>query len=142
MINNQELLSSMVRTTRMGQTGLRAVLGCSMKPQLKAILRDQLRVYDSLEDQARTLAEERGWKLQKKHSALEHMIEHMTRLKVGKREHSDKIAGMVLQGNTQGMISSIRDMHRYGGKDLQVSALNEKLICHEVENIRQMKPFL
>ena len=142
MINNKEMLESMVKTTRMGQTGLRAVLRSKMEPELKSALTEQLRLYDDLEDEAQALASGRGWKLRKPDSMLQNMIEHMTLLKLGKKDHSSRIADMIIQGNTQGMISSLRDQHAYEGEDCQVLRLSRKLLACETENICQMKPFL
>ena len=132
----------MVRTTRMGQTGIRAILRHPLEPELKLELRQQLRAYDSLEEEAKALAAERNWHLKKSNTMLERMIEHMTWMKLGKKDRISNIADMMIQGNTQGMISSLRDNHRLAEKDQKLQKLNEKLIALETENIRQMKPFL
>ena len=142
MINNKEMLQSMHRTTRTAQTGLRAVLKTSMEPELKSALVSQLREYDSIGEEVKALEMRRGIQVPRSHSALQNMIERMTRLKLGKKERSYRIANMIIQGNTQGMIVSLRDRHQYAGKDLEVKELNKKLIYTEIENIRQMKPFL
>ena len=132
----------MVKTTRMGQTGIRAVLRCPLNQELHSALCQQLEDYDNLEDAAQALADERGWRLKKPDSMLQHMIEKMTCMKLPRKNRNTKVADMVIQGNTQGMISSLRDQHQYQGEDTEVIALNRKLICCEIANIRQMKPFL
>ena len=142
MKNNKQMLDSMVKTTRMGQTGIRAVLRCRPEPPLEQALKQQLHSYDDLEDEAQTLADHRGWTLKKPDSMAQRMIEHMTWMKIPKRNRTSKMADMMIQGNTQGMISSLRDMHSYCGADRQIIALNEKLVSCEIDNIQQMKPFL
>ena len=142
MKNNREMLTSMVKTTRMGQTGIRAVLQCPLEPGLQAALSQQLRSYDDLEDRAQALADSRNWALRKPDPRLQHMIEKMTRLKIPRKNRTTKVADMLIQGNTQGMISSLRDLHQYCGCDQAVAELNQKLIDCEIQNIQQMKPFL
>lgn len=142
MKNNLELLTSMVKTTRMGQTGIRAVLKTELEPELQAALRQQLRDYDELEKEAITLAYNRGWKLRDTDTPLRYMIEKMTWMKLGKKNRTSRVADMLIQGNTQGMISTLRDIHGYQGADTQIRDLCQKLLYCEIENIRQMKPFL
>ena len=52
MKNNEEILSSVLKTTQMGQTGIRAVLGYTDNVKLKQALRDQLQEYDTIEQDA------------------------------------------------------------------------------------------
>lgn len=132
----------MVKTTRMGQTGIRAVLKCHPDPAMEEALRQQLKDYDMLEDEAKALAASRGWRLKKPHSMLQDMIERMTWMKLQRYNRRSRIADMIIQGNTQGMIHSLRDLHSYEGEDQEVRKLNQKLVYCEIENIRQMKPYL
>ena len=63
MKNNQEMLSSILKTTQMGQVGIRSILDTSMRPSLRKALESQLQEYDSIETQAHALASQRGWDL-------------------------------------------------------------------------------
>ena len=49
MKNSKEILSSVVKTAQMGQTGIRSVLDTSMRPSLRKALESQLREYESIE---------------------------------------------------------------------------------------------
>lgn len=49
---------------------------------------------------------------------------------------------MVIQGNTQGMIKTLRDLHRFPQTDRAVSSIGQQLLSCEIEYIRQLKPFL
>ena len=53
-----------------------------------------------------------------------------------------KIAAMMIQGNTRGMIAGLKDLHQYQQQDSQVSALCQRLLDCETANIRQMQAFL
>ena len=132
----------MIRTSRMGKTGLNAVLKTELAPEMKESIQQQLQNYDELEQDAVKLAEGRGWKMKNTNPVLAHMIEHMTRMKLGKKDRNSKIARMVIEGNTQGVISSFHDLHRYEGEDHKVVALNRKFIECEKNHIRQMEKFL
>lgn len=61
MKTSQEMLSSILKTTQMGQVGIRSVLNASMRPGLRKALESQLQEYDSIESQAHAIAGQRGW---------------------------------------------------------------------------------
>ena len=61
MKNSREILTSVLKTTQMGQIGIRSVLDTSMRPGLRKALESQLREYDSIETEAHSIATQRGW---------------------------------------------------------------------------------
>ena len=64
MKGSKEILSSLLKTTQMGQIGIRSVLDTSMRPALRKALESQLQEYDSIETEAHTIASQRGWELE------------------------------------------------------------------------------
>ena len=60
---------------------------------------------------------------------------------MGKNKDS-KIAGMMIQGNTRGMIQSLKRMHSATHVDPEVAQLAQKLLDTEVNNIESMEGFL
>ena len=56
MKNSKEVLSSLLKTTQMGQLGIRSVLDVSMKPELHSAITSQLREYDAIEQEAHRIA--------------------------------------------------------------------------------------
>ena len=60
MKNSREILTSVLKTTQMGQIGIRSVLDTSMRPGLRKALESQLREYDSIETEAHSIATQRG----------------------------------------------------------------------------------
>lgn len=141
-MNNEELLTSIFKTTEMGKTGIRGVLKVKMNPGLQLALKEQLGDYQGLQHEALCLASRRGWKLKNPDLMLQKMIERMTKMRVGHRHVESRIADMVIQGNTQGMIHSLRDLHRTSFTDLEITDLAQRLLACETQNIRQMKPYL
>ena len=142
MKNGKEILTSLLKTTQMGQVGIRSVLDTSMRPGLRKALESQLREYDSIETEAHSIASQRGWELRELDPAVRMMSDMMTRMKLSGKNSDSKIADMMIQGNTRGMIKSLKDIHQFPGTDEQISTLSQKLLDCETANIRQMQGFL
>lgn len=142
MKTNLEMLSSIVKTAQMGQVGIRSVLDASMRPGLRKALESQLREYDAIESEAHAIAASRGWELPELQPGKRLMTDMMTRMKLNHGNADSKIADMMIQGNTQGMIQGLKDLHQWNSQDSQVSTLSQKLLDCETANIRQMQPYL
>ena len=142
MKNSKEILSSILKTTQMGQVGIRSILDTSMRPGLRKALESQLQEYDSIETEAHSIATQRGWELQELDPAVRMMADMMTRMKLSGRNTDSKIAGMMIQGNTRGMIKGLKNIHQFAGQDEQLQILSRKLLDCENANIRQMQTFL
>ena len=142
MKTSQEMLSSILKTTQMGQVGIRSVLNASMRPGLRKALESQLQEYDSIESQAHAIAGQRGWELSDLQGGVRMMTDMMTRMKLSYGNADSKIAGMMIQGDTRGMITGLKNLHQYNSLDCQISGLSQKLLDCETANIRQMQSFL
>ena len=142
MKNSQQILSSVLKTTQMGQIGIRGVLDTRMRPGLRRALEQQLREYDQIETEAHTLAAQRGWELKDLDPAVRMMSNMVTRMKLSAGGTESKIADMMIQGNTKGMIKGLRNMHQFPREDSRITALSQKLLDTETANIRQMQAFL
>ena len=142
MKNSKEILSSVVKTAQMGQTGIRSVLDTSMRPSLRNALESQLREYDSIETEAHTIASQRGWELKELDPGVRMMTDMMTRMKLHGRNTDSKIADMMIQGNTRGMVKGLKNLHQFPSSDSQVQMVSQKLLDCETANIRQMQGYL
>ena len=142
MKGSKEILSSLLKTTQMGQIGIRSVLDTSMRPALRKALESQLQEYDSIETEAHTIASQRGWELEELDPGVRMMTDMMTRMRLHGRNTDSKIAGMMIQGNTKGMIKGLKNIHQFANQDSQVQILSQKLLDCETANIRQMQGFL
>ena len=141
-MNNKDMLSSIIKTVQMGQIGIRSVRDTPMKQELQDALDSQLREYDAIETEAHNIANERGWKLKELNPAVRSMSEMMSRMQLMGGNYDSKIAGMMIQGNTRGVIKSLKNLHRYHQNDGQVTAMAQKLLDCENNNIKQMEGFL
>ena len=136
------MLSSILKTTQMGQIGIRSVLDTSMRPGLRKALESQLREYDTIENEAHSIASQRGWEIRELDPSVRMMSNMMARAKLSHGNADSKIAGMMIQGNTKGVIKSLKNAHQFNRQDEQISNLMQRLIDCETANIRQMHPFL
>lgn len=142
MKTSKEILSSVLKTTQMGQVGIRSVLDSSMRPGLRKALESQLQEYDSIETEAHAIAFQRGWEVKELDPGVRFFSDMMTRVKLNRRNTDSKIADMMIQGNTKGMIKGLKNIHQFPDQDDQVSTLSQKLLDCETANIRQMQTFL
>ena len=142
MKNDRQMLGSILKTTQMGQVGIRSVLDTSMRPGLRKALQSQLQEYDTMESEAHSIASQRGWELKELQPGIRVMTDMMTRMKLSHGNADSKIAGMMIQGNTRGMITGLKNLHHYPQQDSLVSALSQRLLDCETANIRQMQTFL
>ena len=142
MKNSKQLLSSLLKTTQMGQIGIRSVLDTSMRPSLRKALESQLAEYDAIETEAHSIASQRGWELAELDPAVRAMSNMMTRMKLTGHNADSKIADMMIQGNTKGMVKGLKDIHQFAQQDGPVCALSQKLLDTETANFRQMQNFL
>lgn len=142
MKTNREILSSVLKTTQMGQLGIRSVLDAAVQSDLRQALNQQLREYDRIETEAHSIASQRGWELRELDPAVRAMTDLMVRLRLPKANPDSKIADLMILGNTKGMVKGLRNIHASDGRDGRVTTLSQKLIDTETNNIRQMRPFL
>ena len=142
MKNSKQMLTSLLKTTQMGQVGIRSVLETNMRPGLRKALESQLREYDTIESEAHAIASQRGWELRELQPAVRVMADMMTRAKLQYGNRDSKIAGMMIQGNTRGTITGLKNAHQFNKQDEQISILTQKLLDCETANIRQMQSYL
>lgn len=142
MKESKQLLSSILKTTQMGQIGIRSVLDTAMRPTLRKALESQLQEYDCIESEAHGIASSRGWEVPELSGPVRTMADMMTRMQLTGGNTDSKIAGMMIQGNTRGMIKSLKDLHQFNRQDQPLRNLSQKLLDCETANIRQMQTFL
>ncbi len=142
MITDNELLTSIRETAMMGRTGIDGVLKYSACEPLTGALRQQRAEYGELLREATDLLTERG-EIPEPLPLGSRMGAAMSRAKyVLSPPTASDIAGMMITGNTKGVIKSMQRRRDYLGRDDRVAALGKKLLETETRNIEQMKPFL
>lgn len=142
MMKDGEMLDYIYKSTEMGRYGILTVLPGAQEENLRSALEQQLTEYGKLSQASAKLLEERG----KHPKELGGMAKLSSRVSAGMQRMMDpsgeKIAEMMIQGNTMGMTKSLRHIHDYETGDSQVKHLAGKLLATEEANIEQMKKFL
>lgn len=139
---SKDVLDSVIKTTQMGQIGIRSVLNTPMDTQMQSALRSQLKEYDTIEKEALAIATNRGWELKNLDPSIKLMTNMMTRMRLSYGNATSKAAAMMVTGNTRGLVKSLKNLHHFEGNDQRVTGLTQKLIDCEEENIRQMQRFI
>ena len=142
MKDNRDILSSVLKTTQMGQTGIRAVLRYAENVSLKQALRDQLQEYDTIEREALRLASQRGWEVEELDPVAKTMSKMYTHFNLKFGNADSKIAAMMIQGNTRGMIKGLKNLPHGKSVDNSLETLSQKHLDCESANIKQMQGFV
>jgi hypothetical protein len=142
MKKSQQLLSDMLKTIQISQVEIRSVLDTPMPSSLRSTLEIQLKEYDALEKETLRLAESKGFDLKDLNPALETMSTMMSKVQLMGGEVDSKIAGMLIQGNTRGMILGLKNLRKASKADSNVRDLAQRLLNRENMNIQKSQQFL
>lgn len=142
MKGSKDILSSILKTTQMGQIGIRSILNSPLRAELRNELNSQLKEYDAIEREAHGIALSRGWELNELNPAIKGMTNMMTRSQLSFGDMDSKAAAMMIRGNTRGIIKGYKNINQFAETDKQVADLAHKLIDFEQVNNQQLQGFL
>lgn len=126
----------------MGQAGINAVMPKAVQSSLRQSLKVQLEEYESICATAKNMGKFMGMDVTKSSKALERLSSMAARTQLISGNPDSKIAGMMIQGNTRGMIQCLKDTHRAKKADQEVLGLAQRLLETQTNNIQQMEGFL
>ena len=142
MKTNKDLLGSILKTTQMGQLGIHSVEKRAESEEMKQALASQLREYDKIDQEAQDIAKIRGWVLPETSNGVRAMQQMTIKMQLTGKRTDSKIAGMMIQGNTRGMILVLKNTRRCENCDEQIAQLAQKLLVTQKHNIESMEPFV
>lgn len=142
MKESKEILTSVLHTAQMGQTGIQAVMNRAVKPELQELMQDQLNEYQMIETETNRLASDRGWELPTRNMMVDKMSSMCAKCRLMAGDSDSVIAGMLIQGNTRGMILGLKNLHHASDIDPAVSQIANKLLNLENINIQKSREFL
>jgi hypothetical protein len=142
MMNDREMLTSILRNVQTGQLGIRSILDTSLRPALRKVLQTQLQEYNAIEAEVCAAASQRGWELKEIQPARRMAANLRLRRKLERVNTDSVIADMMIRRNTDSMIAALKDQHRYGQQNFRIDALSQRLVDCQSANIRRMQPFL
>lgn len=126
----------------MGQIGIRSVLDTAMESSLRSVLNAQLREFDAIESEAHSIASQRGWELPELDPAVRFLTDRKNRIRLTGKNTDSRIADILIQQNTRGIIKNLQNIHQIQTEDTRVRILSQKLLDCENAGIRQMQAFL
>lgn len=141
--NDIPMLQTIRKATQMGCYGIETVIGETMNRNFRSALRSQQSEYEKIFKEADRLLKERGAQPQDVHPIARYSSAMMSKMQVRlSGDPTSKIAALMLQGNTRGIIKSMHNIRTMGALDPRVSSLSSRLLETEQNNIEQMKPYL
>lgn len=143
MTEDVEMLNSIRKSTQMGCYGIKTVMEETRSPELYKELKSQLEEYEKIYDEADTLLRNKGGK-EKNINPMAKMgssMSAMMKIRMAKDPNA-KIAELMIQGNTKGLIKSIHNNRTMGVLDPKVKALSNRLLQSSQANADSMKGFL
>ena len=143
MTNDVDMLNSIRKATEMGIHGIRTVMEETTDLRLCHELQSQMTEYEKIYDEADNLLKDRGGKEEKVGTMAKLGSSMSAKMKIRMAKNpSAKVAELMLQGNTKGMIKSIHNNRTMGIIDPKVSSLSHRLLQTEQANIDNLKAFL
>ncbi len=143
MENDIPMLQAIRKTTQMGCYGIKTVMDETLHRPFRNALKSQFNEYEQLFQEADQMLRERGAQPKNVHPLAKLGSAMSSKMKVRvSPEPTAKIAELMLQGNTRGMIKSMHNIRTMGVLDPKVSCLSNRLLQTEQANIDQMKQYL
>lgn len=142
MTDNEKILTQIIQITQMGQAGINSVMPRAEQPALRQALKVQRLEYQSIGAQAKNLAKAKGLNPRDSSSLAKHMSAVGSKMKLMAQDPDSKIADMMIQGSTRGVIQSLKGTHRAKHIDPEVAKIAQNLLETQHNNIRQLEGFL
>lgn len=141
-MNNQEMLNEIRKATDMGVVGIEAVENRAAQEPLYDALLQQKQEYHELYGQADCMLLSRGGQRKNIPQSAKVFSRMSSAMKLMMGPTDSKIAEMMIEGNTKGMIKSYQNLRTLDQTDPEILTLSRKLLQTELHNIEQMKKFL
>ena len=143
MINDVNMLNSIRKSTEMGIYGIQTVMKETGDSKLYTELEKQLAEYEKIYDEADTLLRDRGGNPEQVNPMAKIGSSMSAKMKIRMAKNPDaKVAELMMEGNTKGMIKSIHNHRTMGVLDPKVSTLSNRLLQTEQANIDTLKGYL
>lgn len=142
MIDNHKVLNEIRKGTNMGLVGINCIIDAVDNTDIRNVLDEQRREYQSIYNEADRLLETYGAKKRNISPLARYGAIMSSKMKQTIDGSPARIAEMMIEGNTKGLIKSYRCRRRLHPTDPETRGLAEKLLQTEVHNIEQMKQFL
>ena len=136
-----ELLQYIYKTADMGCDGIHAVESHA-EEKMKNELMKELSEYVEIRQEADNLIQQRGDTPEGAGTMAKMSANMMSAGQLAMDDSRSRIAEMMIQGTTMGIVKTIRHIRDYEGDDPDARKLAQKLLDTQEKNVEQMKAFL
>lgn len=141
-MDNDKMLNEIRKGTDMGIVGIDCIIDAVDDEGIRNVLDEQRSEYQQIYNDADRLIETAGAKKRNLSPLARYGAIMASKMKQTIDGSPARIAEMMIQGNTKGLIKSYRCRRELHPTDPKTRELAEKLLQTEVHNIEQMKQFL
>ena len=142
MRKDVELLNDICKNTEMGCEGIQSVMRYVKGDELKNALMAQHAEYERIYDEASDMLREWGEKPEGIGTAAKIASEMSSMMGMMSDDPDSKIAEMMMEGSTKGIVKITRQLKEYGGDDGRIQRMADRLLNTERDNLEQMKNYL
>ena len=137
-----ELLQLMYKNAEMGRDGLDKLIERTDDRSLRREMANQYAQYQEILNETSERLGALGKRPEGSDMASKAMAGWMTRMQIMMDDSSSKMAEMLIEGSTQGVIKLTQELHEYEGEDEKTREIAHKLIDTEQANIEKLRHFL
>ena len=141
MLPEMELLQYIYKTADMGCEGIHVVQDRA-EDRLRDELNREFSQYAEIRDEADDMIRKRGEEPKGTGVMAKMGTEMMSATQLAMDDSRSKIAEMMIQGTTMGVVKTIRHIRDYEGDDAPARELADKLLRTQEKNVEEMKAFL
>lgn len=142
MLDDAQLLQNIYHGAAMGRENVIDMMKMTQDADFRGVLSQQLSSYDSIASQASNLLRNLGYH----HLELDPVIKISAQIEAMTKTINDhsvsKLSELMIEGSTQGLTRSIRNLRNYQGTDNEAFVLGTQLMNIEQSNIERMKRYL
>lgn len=142
MINDVEMLNSILQNAEMGCQGITSVRKKVQNNKVDGVLCEQLIRYGKIYHCANNMIRSRGGDIQHVSPITKTMTRYAASRDLKRDPSPSHVAEMMIKGNTMGLNKMSRNLRQYSGNDSNIRLLAKKMLDTEEEHIKEMKAFL
>ena len=142
MLTESELLQSIHQSTNMGREGIQSVLNYAKDDRLRQALEQQLVEYEKLAGASGKMLLERDEKPKETNPVAKASSAAMSAMKLMADPSASKIAEMMIQGSTMGIIEETESLKKHPEADEPIQQIARDMIQFEQDSIERLKQYL
>lgn len=142
MNETADMLNRMYKNVKIGEETMGTLFKTTESTRLKQDILFQMEGYTELEGKVRRRLKQNGKTPEKVGKMETMMIRNGLKMNTAKDHSTTKLAEMLIQGSTMGIIQTKETLSRYPTAEEDTRQLAEEIVRFEQENIERLKKYL